>query len=66
MANVSKHHGINDNMSLVAGLILVPFMIFLALQLYKMLKAESDEEAAKQAKKQAKKDSRGRKGSKKE
>jgi len=64
MAATSKHTGINDNMSLVAAMIMIPLIAFLGFKLYAMLKADSEAEAEKQAKRDAKK--AGRKGSKKE
>ena len=63
MTGVSKHHGINDNMSLLAAAIMIPMIAFLAFKLYGMLQEDSAAEAAKLAKRDSKK---GRKGSKKE
>lgn len=63
MGDLSKSHGIDDSISLLAAAIIIPFIALLGFKLYNVLKEDSDAEAAKQAKRDAKK---GRKGSKKE
>ena len=63
MTSVGKNYGINDNMSLIAVLIVVPLLAFLGFKLFSLLKEDSDKDAAKQAKRDAKKT---RTGSKKE
>jgi len=61
MSSVSKHHGINDNMSLIAAAIIIPFIAFLGYKLYMVLKQDQDAQAEKLAKREAKKTKRGSK-----